>query len=361
MVSGAVLGQNACMRKNCPHQIFLIAMLAILPYSSGSAEEPIVEHSVHKHSALVANLSSTTTTRFDSDNITDLVIRFSLRNTGEQAVVPDIEHSALIIDGSPIKNSNLLLANVRNEPVPKPLSAGQKLEFLVPMGHYLSSPGEHILAWRSAQFGEATVKIKVATVGPWKSIAANNWADVSVERKLYKRADSKKFYVHIKIRNLSSKLLGFESTTRFSSFYINQWAESMIGRRQIISEMRRLQNDLSGDEKKALQKLFASTKGSVNTVLRSDSEHERASMIKLAPHSDFDYYVPFDGGNYDKAEAVKLPYLILVMDGRMGLTDGNDVCLLRREQSDSSKGEVSIASPIKLQSLPSNGCLLFDE
>ncbi len=58
---------------------------------------------------------------------------------------------------------------------------------------------------------------------------------------------------------------------------------------------------------------------------------------------------------------LKLPYVIIVMDGNMALTDGKSVESLQREQADSTHGEVPITTPILLSVIPKSANVLFQD
>lgn len=198
----------------------------------------------------------------------------------------------------------------------------------------------------------------VAT-NPWKIIAQSEWAQVSAECAVYKSTSRKPFFVHVKIQNLSTKTVGFECSDRFQLFYPNQWAESQVSTRQIISEMRRNQAAFTQDESSALIKLFHSTDGKTN--IRLVDATQKKAMIKLSPGASYDYYLSFNAGGFEQLEKVKLPYAIIVMDGRIGLTDGNKVDTVRRDMNDFTAGEIPLATPVQLRSIPPSAHMLFSD
>lgn len=293
------------------------------------------------------------------ETVPDLMVNFSLTNTSTKAINPEITSSLLVVDGGIYKDSALLFGNGPRDSRFSSLPPGEKIEFRYPLGHLFQKPGEHSLAWRGENFDEVTVKLTVKREkSPWKLMAGSPWAKVSAERAAYKAAGSKQFYMHVRIENLTDKVLGFECTDRYHVFYPNQWAESQIPRRQVISEMRRNPIKLTADEVKGIVTLFNAVATTGKACTRLVNAADKRAMIKIMPHSTCDYFIAFIGGNHAELEKVELPYAIVVMDGRISLTDGKNVQSVGRPQDDSMMGEIPLETPLLLRPLPSNAVIL---
>lgn len=178
----------------------------------------------------------------------------------------------------------------------------------------------------------------------WKTVARSTWAKVAVERKLYRKEGSDRFFVHVKIFNISNHLIAFDTTKNV--FYPNQWVESKEPIRQTVDERRCIQKPLSEAETKYL--------------LDSANGHNQSPMIMIKAGEYYEYFISFNSGNYNAVLQTKFPYLILVMDGNIPITDGKSVQRLSRGQQDMSQAEVPIATPISLSALPKSANVLFN-
>ncbi|MGE0266599.1 MAG: hypothetical protein AB7V06_28250, partial [Candidatus Obscuribacterales bacterium] len=159
------------------------------------------------------------------ETVPDLMVTFSLKNTGTKAINPDITGSQLVVDGNIYKDSALLFGNGPRDSRFSSLPPGDTIEFRYPLGHFFQKPGDHTLAWRGDNFDEIAVKLTVKREkSPWKLMAESPWAKVSAERAAYTASGSQQFYMHVRVENLTDKILGFECTDRYHVFYPNQWA-----------------------------------------------------------------------------------------------------------------------------------------
>lgn len=288
---------------------------------------------------------------FTVETVPDMQVNFSLKNIGKQNIDPEIKDSELVVDGKIYKDSAFLFGNGPRDSRFSNLPPGDQVEFSCQLGHLFSESGEHLLAWRGKHFNAVQIKFNVAKVGsPWKIIAKNAWAQVSTERAAYKSATSKRFFMHVNIKNATTKPIGFQCGDRFQVFYPNQWVESQIARRQIISEMRHNQNALTANECKQIIRSFHDVGN------KTGSE----TMIKLAPGASYEYFISFNSGEYEQLQKrSKFPYAIIVMDGRMGLTDGKQVSTLRRDNNDFVMGEVPLETPVQLRTMPPSANVPF--
>ncbi|MBL8082499.1 MAG: hypothetical protein JNN26_07805 [Candidatus Obscuribacter sp.] len=282
------------------------------------------------------------------ETVPEMFVKFSLKNPGKVSVDPVLTQTELVIDGKPFEQSALLFGNGPRDARFSSLPAGDTLDFSYAIGYYFRKAGEHTLLWRGPGFEPVQIKFRVAPLsGQWKEVARCPCATVVVERALYRKEGSKDFFVHVRIENLLKRPIGFLAGDRYQVFYPNQWADSELPRRQVISEMRRLQKELSTVERQKLLSIFASG------VREARSNH----LVRIPAGNDFDYFISFNAGGRDRVEAVKLPYLIVVMDGAMDFCDGKDLYRASREMNDSNNGEVALLTPVKLRVMPADAVL----
>ncbi len=282
------------------------------------------------------------------ETVPEMFVKFSLKNPGKVSVNPALTQTELVIDGKPFEQSAQLFGNGPRDARFSSLPAGETIDFSYAIGYYFRKAGEHTLVWRGPGFEPVQIKFWVAPLsGQWKEVARCPCATVAVERALYRKDGSKDFFVHVRIENLLKRPIGFLAGDRYQVFYPNQWADSELPRRQVISEMRRLQKELSTAERQKLLALFTSGPKPVGSNRR----------VKILPGNSSDYYISFNAGGRDRVEAVKLPYLIVVMDGAMDFCDGKDLYRASREMNDSNNGEVALLTPVKLRVMPADAVL----
>lgn len=340
----------------------LILLIPAIGFSTVAKDSQLDKVDRQSDAVSLVSAMSAPVTSFTNETIHDLVVHFKLKNESSRHVDPELTKSELVIDGKPLKESALLFGSGPRDKRFSSLPPGDKLEFAYPLGHYIQEPGTHTLVWRSKGYRQSELTIKVAKESnPWKIIASAPWVQVATERRIYKVTGSQRFFVHVRIDNRSDKTLGFDCSNRFLVFYPNQWAESAIARRQVISEMRRNQNELTELERRNLIEIYRDTSQKTGAKLDIEKGGKKQIMVKLARQSSYDYYISFNSGDYEKPEAVKLAYMIVVMDGRMGFTDGKDVQVVRRDMNDSIMGEVPLATPVKVSAAAPQANILFDD
>ena len=317
-----------------PLMVLLSGFFALAVVPPGECAEPAVKAVLHSD-----------VLEFTNETIDDLSLHFTLINNGTAPFNPKLSESVLMIDGKALPQSGLILGNGPRDAHFESLPPGEKLQFVYGLGHYFSTPGKHQVYWEGKGFKSAPISINVRVEkSTWKIVAEGKWARVSTERKLYRRAekaDNEHFFVHVKIENTSGKTIGFDHPKRANVFYPNQWAESSIPRRMAISEMRAIQDEISAAERK---KLLANDK-----------------LEQIAAGKTFDYFITFNAGTYKQIEELKCPYMILVMDGHVALTDGKDIEVVCRPMQDSNRAEVPLATPVKIERLPKDAKILFDD
>lgn len=283
------------------------------------------------------------------ETVPDMFVKFSLKNHGKVSVDPALAQTELVIDGKPFEQSAQLFGNGPRDARFTGLPAGDTIDFSYAIGYYFRRAGEHTLLWRGQGFEPVQIKFRVAPLaGQWKEVARSSFASAAVERALYRKEGSSDFFVHVRIENLLKRQIGFVACDRYQIFYPNQWADSELPRRQVISEMRRLQKELSPGQRQKLLAFFNPGAESAGT----------GRPVRILPGKTYDYFVSFNAGGRERVEAAKLPYLIVVMDGSMDFCDGKEIYRASRPLNDSNNWEVALPTPVKLKELPA-GAVLF--
>jgi hypothetical protein len=168
-----------------------------------------------------------------------------------------------------------------------------------------------------------------------KTIAANSWAQILVEKQLYRKPNDKHFFVHVIIKNTSDKTIAFDLGKR-SLFYINQWFSSTEPQRNVIDEIR-LNNPLT-TQRDAQYLIDKFNKKRANNIL-TNTVH----LIKIKPQKVFDYYIAFNNGSYKDIQDSQKQFIVIVMDGHMLFTNGQKVQILERDASDDVRAEIAMA------------------
>jgi hypothetical protein len=169
----------------------------------------------------------------------------------------------------------------------------------------------------------------------WKTIRRSAWVQVDVEKVFYKKLHSDAFFIHVRVKNDSRQTVVISLNNRFSVFYPNQWAESNGPRRGVVDEERMNQADIVPWEKFKL-------------------EFDLPGSTRIAAGKTFDYFISFNRGSWTSIQQSKLPYIIMVMDGHLTLTDGKTVELIKRDQNDLNGTEVPFKAPVRWATVPAS-------
>jgi len=191
-----------------------------------------------------------------------------------------------------------------------------------------------VLALIAAVLSWSTV-LAIADEGDWKTIKLSPWAQVDVERVFYKKLHNDAFFIHVRVKNLTEHTVVIDVNNRYSVFYPNQWVESKVPRRDSIDERRMNQANTAPWEKFKL-------------------EFDLPGSTRIAAGKAFDYFISFNGGSWNGIQQSKLPYIIMVMDGHLTLTDGKTVELIKRDQNDLNGTEVPFRAPVRWATVPAS-------
>jgi hypothetical protein len=176
------------------------------------------------------------------------------------------------------------------------------------------------------------------TAGDWSALPHGHLISIEMERVLYQKPNSNDFWVHFRVRNLTEREVGVQLDSRWKSFYPNQWGGSPTEHRGAVDERRMTVSPLTPAERTTLLGAFRDRK-----------------LVMIPPHGETDYFLPFDGPGDARAsvdaENKASPFVLVVVDGQLRATDGNDVEQLTAGSDDVSR-EVALHTPVRWASLP---------
>lgn len=132
------------------------------------------------------------------------------------------------------------------------------------------------------------------------------WLRVSVERAAYESESSSRFFMRVRLENLTEGELGVDLRDRDFSLYPNQWGGLAQPSRFIIDERRAVPIDLTPEMESALGRDF-----------------QARSLTFIEAHGRAEYYVDFNASEAAELLAVEEPYLYISMAGQFFVTNGS--------------------------------------
>jgi hypothetical protein len=176
----------------------------------------------------------------------------------------------------------------------------------------------------------------------WHMLASNAWATVSVERTLYEKSGHPNFFVHVVVANLTNRKVGVDLSSYWRVIRPNQWGMNEQIHRGVINESRRPRAKLDDALGEQLKTAYAA-----------------GTLTCVDPQAKLEYYVNFNASGRKDIEKLQGRYCLVVMDGEIFFTDGQDVGVLSLWDQDQAR-EVAIPTPIIWKSLPKDATLVLD-
>ncbi len=168
----------------------------------------------------------------------------------------------------------------------------------------------------------------------WKEIIRDSVARIDVEKALYERPNSSGVFIHVRITNLATRKLGLDLSNRRNVVYLNQVGYSQEDHRLVIDELRTMGWNLTANEQDALRQAFAAQK-----------------LQYFEPGESIDYFIDFDDGGRFDPHVVKDKYLLLIVDGAVFATDGQQVYTISLEKPSADR-EVPLPTPLQWKTIP---------
>jgi hypothetical protein len=186
---------------------------------------------------------------------------------------------------------------------------------------------------------------EAATVSTWTTIARGALAEVSVERVLYEEPGEPHFFVRVRVMNLGDHEIAVDLRRYHEVFYPNQWGASRNPHREEIDERRMMpEGPLDAAGAQAIREAYRG-----------------GGLTSVPPRSALEYYRDFNasGRNAVDEQSRGYPYLLVVIDGQLRVTDGT-VAERIDAPSASAPREVTCPTPVRWERVPRGAIVLRD-
>jgi hypothetical protein len=172
----------------------------------------------------------------------------------------------------------------------------------------------------------------------------NALVDVTVACALFERPLAPHFYARVRVANVAGRPVGIDLRGPFDVFYPNQWGTSSAPYRADVNE--RVLSPAPLDPA-AQRRLLA--------------DHRAGSLTTVPTGEALDYYVEFNAGGRAEVEGAEregLPYVLLIMDGRLLVTDGS-IALQMTAPGGFGERDCAMAAPVVWRVVPA-GAVVVD-
>ena len=171
----------------------------------------------------------------------------------------------------------------------------------------------------------------------WQPLTTGKLMAAAIERALFAREQSSRFFIHVRITNLSQRAAGVDLSDSWEIVYPNQWGVYQRDHREEIDEERRAHEPLSEPRKMQLI-----------------ADYHANKLTMMAPGQTMDYYREFNASGRTDVDQSQGRYVILSLDGRILVTDGKDAEALdcTGTPSDAACGDVVIPFPVAWKTIP---------
>ena len=92
----------------------------------------------------------------------------------------------------------------------------------------------------------------------WVNAVDNARAMIQIEKTLYEKKDHPNFFIHVRIVNRTSKVLGVDLRDQWHTIYPNQWTSSDLDHRTVIDEEVMVPKKLDVEFSQALKEAYRS-------------------------------------------------------------------------------------------------------
>lgn len=191
----------------------------------------------------------------------------------------------------------------------------------------------------------ATEGSALSAGGDFALLSDGPWLRVSVERSAYQSDTSSRFFVRVRLDNLSDGELGVDLRDRERTLYPNQWGGLMQPRRLVIDERRAVPIDVTPEIEASLRRDF-----------------EARALTFIAAHGRAEYYVDFNASEAAELLAVDEPHLYISMAGQLFVTDGTRARSTSLDDAASTeRNELIFAPPSRLLTIPPGAHVVVDD
>ena len=174
----------------------------------------------------------------------------------------------------------------------------------------------------------------------WKEVFHDTAARIEVEKTVYEKSNAAGFFIHVRITNRTARRLGIDLSDRRTVVTLNAVGFSRVASRTTVNEIRVIGWTLNGTEQEALRQAFNAGK-----------------LHYFESGESVDYFIAFnDGGKFDPHD-VKDNLLLLIVDGTIFPTDGQQVYRVSLDKL-SVEREVPLPTPLQWKTIPDKATVL---
>jgi len=102
---------------------------------------------------------------FKAGQTRDLIIEFTLVNDGDKVIDPKIADSRIVINGTELSDSGLILSSVQKGARFRALPPGESLQLECLLGDQFKQPGIYHISWKGAGFQSSEIVLRILPEG----------------------------------------------------------------------------------------------------------------------------------------------------------------------------------------------------
>jgi hypothetical protein len=186
------------------------------------------------------------------------------------------------------------------------------------------------------------------TMGDWQTVQRGELATVLVERRLYERSGEEHLLIHVRVENLTARLLGVELRDYWTVVYPNQWGALAGPTRTVIDERRMPARALHGRGCTSLHQALAD-----------------GALAVASARGSVEYYREFNAsGRADVDAQASERYVYVSLAGQSLLTDGErceNLTLDWGNEGGIADSDLLLQAPIAWGTVPADGVVVAPE
>jgi RNA polymerase sigma factor (sigma-70 family) len=145
----------------------------------------------------------------------------------------------------------------------------------------------------------------------WHPLMQGKHVAVHVERCLYEVKGEKRFYMAVRLSNLTKAQLGVNWQGRSPGLYVNQWGVQDVERREIVDERRAIHTPPDQDKVRA--------------------DFNAGNLLSIPAGKTARVWAEFNAGSREDVDKSRGKYFIASLDGQFSTTDGKTVDVISLE------------------------------
>jgi hypothetical protein len=177
----------------------------------------------------------------------------------------------------------------------------------------------------------------------FQTIYQSKVISASVEKVLYQTPQSKHFFIHYQIKNLSQNNLGIYTDAYFGLFYPNQWGVVTQPQRNIIDE-RRIDP--------------AALKDSMIRFI--EDKYKNHQLHLLLPGETLDYYRDFNASHKKHVQLQPGEFMFISTDGQLLMTDGSKTEHAHFDAGSFDQSCIFLPYPLVWKKIPTDSKIYYE-